>query len=86
LANNTGAVDVIASYAVLPIDNAVQVLERERQLKQQIEQLRIEINEAKRAQQVPEVTETEYFQRLQEKAREIRGAADEPLSESESGG
>ncbi|MBN1956349.1 MAG: GAF domain-containing protein [Anaerolineae bacterium] len=70
--------ETIAPQASIAIGNAVQVLERERQLKAQIEQLRIEINEARRAQQVEEVTETEYFRHLQQQARDMRrrGEAD----------
>lgn len=56
----------------------MQVLERERQLKEQIEQLRIQIDEAKLARQVAEITETEYFQELQERAQRMRG--DKPSS------
>jgi hypothetical protein len=48
------------------------VLEREHRLKEQIAQLRIEVDEVKRARQVEEVTETDYFRTLQEKARRIR--------------
>lgn len=49
-----------------------QVYAREQQLKQQVEELRIKIDEVKKARQVAEITETEYFQHLREHAREIR--------------
>jgi methyl-accepting chemotaxis protein len=52
---------------------AVQVQERERQLKQQVEQLRIEVDDEKRARQVAAITESDYFQDLQAKAKEMRG-------------
>jgi len=42
-------------------------------LKEQIELLHIEINEAKRNRQAAEITETGYFQRLRGKARGMRG-------------
>ncbi len=64
--------ETVAPQAAIAIHNARQVLERERRLKEQIEQLRIEVDEVKRARQVEEVTETEYFRTLQEKARRIR--------------
>lgn len=52
---------------------ADQVYARERSLKREVEELRIEINEARKAQEVAEITETEYFRELQRKATEIRG-------------
>jgi CheY-like chemotaxis protein len=51
---------------------ALAAYARERQLRQQIEDLRIEIDEARKARQVAEITDTEYFQNLREKARKLR--------------
>jgi DNA-binding response OmpR family regulator len=51
---------------------AREVQAREQSLKQQIQELRIEIDEAKKAQQVAEITETDYFHDLREKARTLR--------------
>ena len=51
---------------------AIEVLARERLLKQQVRQLRIEIDEARAARQVAEITQTEYFQDLQAKAATLR--------------
>jgi len=51
---------------------AVEVQAREKRLRQQVEALRIEIDEHKKEQDVAEITESEYFVGLQEKAREIR--------------
>lgn len=51
---------------------AHEVATREQQLRQQVQELRIVIDEAKKAQQVAEITETEYFQELQEKADRLR--------------
>ncbi len=45
---------------------------REYALRQEIQQLRIEIDEAKRQQQVSEIVETDFFQDLRTKARELR--------------
>ncbi len=64
--------ETIAPQAAIAIQNAAQVIERERSLKEQIEQLRIEIDEVKKAKQVAEITGTEYFQDLQQKAKQIR--------------
>jgi hypothetical protein len=49
-----------------------EVYAREESLKRQVAELRIEIDEVKKAQQVAEITDTDYFQRLQEKAQAFR--------------
>ncbi|MFQ6015464.1 MAG: ECF transporter S component [Anaerolineae bacterium] len=51
---------------------AREVILREERLRQQVKQLRIEIDEAKKAKQVAEITETEYFRALREKAGRLR--------------
>ena len=51
---------------------AREVAAREEQLKQQIQVLRIEIDQAKKARQVSEITDTEYFQELKKKAKALR--------------
>ena len=48
---------------------------RERQLKQQIQELKIVIDETKKQSQVAEITESEYFQSLREKVQVLRGKA-----------
>ena len=45
---------------------------REAALRQEVRALKIEIDEAKRQKQVAEITETDYFQQLREKARRLR--------------
>lgn len=49
-----------------------EVYAREESLKRQVAELRIEIDEAKKAQQVAEITETDYFQALQQRATNMR--------------
>jgi two-component system cell cycle response regulator len=51
---------------------AAEVRSREQQLTQQVRQLRIEIDEARAARQVAEITQTQYFQDLQARASELR--------------
>lgn len=51
---------------------AREVAERERQLKEQVRQLVIQIDEQKRESQVREITETDYFHDLQRKAKSLR--------------
>jgi hypothetical protein len=45
---------------------------RESQLRLDVQQLRIEIDEVKRRRQVAEITESDFFQGLQAKARDLR--------------
>ncbi|OQA94710.1 MAG: hypothetical protein BWY25_02694 [Chloroflexi bacterium ADurb.Bin222] len=49
-----------------------KVRAREEVLKQQVEELRIEIDEVKKARQVAEITGSDYFVTLKEKARALR--------------
>lgn len=66
---------------------ALEAYIREQSLKQEIHQLRIEIDEAKRQQQVSEIVDTDFFTDLQARAQEIRRRGRRsrgPKSESES--
>jgi DNA-binding response OmpR family regulator len=51
---------------------AREVRMREERLQQQIQDLRIQVDEVKRARDVAEITETDYFRTLQDKARRLR--------------
>lgn len=51
---------------------AREVHGRELRLKQQVEELRIEIDEVKRSRQVSEITETDYFKTLLTRAGQLR--------------
>jgi DNA repair ATPase RecN len=51
---------------------AREVYAREQSLKQQVQELRIQIDEAKKAREVAEITETEYFRDLCAKAQRLR--------------
>lgn len=51
---------------------AQEVIQREAGLRQQVKELRIEIDEAKRVRQVSEITESDYFRELQEKVHKLR--------------
>jgi HAMP domain-containing protein len=55
---------------------AREVRAREQRLKQEVQQLRIEIDETRTARQVAEITETDYFRDLQRKANRLRSRAD----------
>lgn len=62
----------LAPQASIAIDNAVKVKEREAALKQQIEELKIEIDQTKRKAQVQEVTDSDFFRNLQANAEKMR--------------
>jgi methyl-accepting chemotaxis protein len=49
-----------------------EVRRREQQLRDQVKTLRIEIDQSRREREVNEITESDYFQNLQKKAREYR--------------
>ena len=54
---------------------------REEKLKQQLSDLRIEVDEVKRARQVAEITETDYFQQLQKRAKHLRSKSSPPVDQ-----
>jgi CHASE3 domain sensor protein len=62
---------MMVSFSSLAVA-ALEAYQREQALRQEIKQLRIEIDEAKLQQQVSETVETDFFQDLQAKARDIR--------------
>jgi HAMP domain-containing protein len=59
---------------------ALEAYIREQSLRQEIRQLRIEIDEVKRQQQVSEIVETDFFQDLQARARAMRIRRSQPLA------
>lgn len=62
----------IASLAAEFAQMAAQVQKREEELRRQVMQLRIEIDQAKKERQVSEIVESDYFQSLKQKARRLR--------------
>ena len=61
-------VEALAAIAGVALESYL----REAGLMQQIEHLRIEIDDARKVRQVAEITETDYFQRLQQRASALR--------------
>ena len=65
-----------ASQAIVNAQLHQQQLEeartREEKLQQQLHELQLEVDHIKRARQVAEITETEYFQQLQQRAKRLR--------------
>src|SRR5215470_16050583 len=64
--------DELGQLAQVFQEMAHQVYAREQQLQRQVQQLRIEIDQERRAREVAEITESEYFQQLLGKADELR--------------
>jgi CheY-like chemotaxis protein len=64
--------DPLGRLARVFLNMAHEVQAREQRLKQQVQQLRVEIDEARKAHQVAEITDTDYFQMLQQKAQTLR--------------
>jgi hypothetical protein len=63
-----------SSLATAALEGYIQ----EQKLRNEIQQLRIEIDIVKRAKQVEEITNTDYFKTLQEKAKTIRDRKPDP--------
>jgi predicted component of type VI protein secretion system len=51
---------------------AMSLQEREDELRQQVRELRVEIDRNRQAKQVADIVETEYFQSLRSQARDLR--------------
>ena len=64
--------DALGQLARVFVRMAGQVATREAELKKEIQVLRIEIDHAQKTRQVSEITETEYFQELRRKAKDLR--------------
>lgn len=64
--------DELGQLARVFQDMTRQVYHREQQLKQTVQELRIEIDQVKKAHQVDEITSTDYFRDLQQKAQAVR--------------
>jgi two-component system, cell cycle response regulator len=64
--------DELGQLAQVFQDMARQVYARQQQLQQQVQQLRIKIDQTHKAREVADITESEYFQQLLGKADELR--------------
>lgn len=64
--------ELIAVQAAIAVQNALEVENREAELKRQIDELKIFIDESKKEKYVSEIVESDFFQSLSEKAKNIR--------------
>ena len=71
-----GRDDALGSLARMFQRMAQEVKAREERLQRQVRELQIEIDEARQAAKVAEITETEYFQQLRGQAAELRRLMD----------
>src|SRR6266699_2828737 len=67
--------DELGQLALVFQEMAHQVYAREQQLQRQVQQLRIEIDQARNASEVAEITESVFFQQLLGRADELRNRA-----------
>lgn len=67
----------LAALAADFVRMAAQVREREEKLQQEVAQLRIEIDETKRKQEVTQITGSEYYKSLKDKLKALREEEDE---------
>ncbi len=59
-------------------DMTAKLHERERRLKEQVQQLQIQIDEARAEQKIAEITDTDYFRDLQKRASGLRRRGGRP--------
>lgn len=62
---------------------AKEIYAREQSLKQTIQSLRIQIDKEKESQEVAQITESDYFQNLQQRVREIRERTDDGKTDTQ---
>ncbi len=55
---------------------ALEVRAREESLRREVRELRIEVDEARQARKVAEITDSDYFRSLRGRAAELRGIVD----------
>ena len=72
LADVAARADELGQLAQVFRRMAREVYAREQRLKQQVQELRIELNEARQQSQVAEITDTDYFRDLKSKATDLR--------------
>ncbi|MGB8647522.1 MAG: response regulator [Anaerolineae bacterium] len=71
-----GRADALGQLARVFQRMATEVRAREDRLKQEVRELRIEIDQVRQAQQVSEITESEYFKTLRSQAQHLRHIID----------
>ena len=70
-----GRPDALGQLARVFQTMAREVRAREERLRQQVQELTIQIDRTREAKAVEEITETDYFKELQERAKSLRSRA-----------
>jgi DNA-binding response OmpR family regulator len=78
LAEVAGRPDELGRLARVFQQMAREVRAREQRLQEQVQRLRIEIDETRKASQVAEITETGYFQQLRQKVQDLKNRSRRP--------
>ncbi|MDJ0647404.1 MAG: cache domain-containing protein [Xenococcaceae cyanobacterium MO_188.B19] len=78
LAEASRSQDDLGKLACVFLQMAEEVNNREHNLKSQVQELRVEIDETKKERQIAEITGTEYFRELQKKAQRLKNRTNMP--------
>lgn len=73
LAKTSRSQDDLGRLACVFLQMAEEINNREHNLKSQVKELRVEINETKKENQIAEITGTDYFKDLQKRAQRLKG-------------
>src|SRR5512139_1515138 len=76
LADVAARTDALGQLARVFSRMASEIYAREQNLKRQVQELRIELDEARQARQVAEITESDYFRELEARAQDLRQIID----------
>jgi transcriptional regulator with GAF, ATPase, and Fis domain len=68
----------IASQAAIEVQNVQEIQKREQRLAQQIQRMDIVIDKSKTTRQVEHIVTSDFFQEIQEKAKDIRAKQSSP--------
>jgi HAMP domain-containing protein/uncharacterized membrane protein len=76
--HDTRVQDEVSALALIIENMSLQVKGREETLKEQVQELMIEIDEAKRQKQVEDIVESDFFRELKDKAARMRERSRKP--------
>jgi methyl-accepting chemotaxis protein len=76
--HDTRVQDEVSALALIIENMSLQVKGREEVLKEQVQELMIEIDEAKRQKQVEDIVESDFFRELKDKAAKMRERSRKP--------
>lgn len=75
-------VNALSAIVYTLLEHSIQEIKRrESRLKMKIAEMQIQINELKRQEEVEEISSSDFFQELQQKAAQLRGTPPKPAEE-----